>query len=94
MIGEVAARVGVPVRLGGRSYDFGHAVRGVQFSLDEGETWTTHPTPDTNDYQPVDWTFSFEPQREGVYRLFARSINDEGLTSPEAALVVVRAQRV
>ena len=91
MIGEVAARVGAPVRLTGRSYDFDHAVRGVQFSLDEGATWTTHPTPGTNDYQPVDWTFSFEPQQAGTYRLLVRSVNDEGAVSPEAAYAVVRA---
>lgn len=93
MIGEVEARVGVPVLLSGRSYDFGHAVCGVQFSLDEGATWTTHPTPGTNDFQPVDWTFSFKPQQEGTYRLLARSVNDVGRVSPEAAFAVVRASK-
>ena len=55
MIGEVAARAGRAVVITGRSYDLGHAVSGVQFSLNEGASWTTYPFEDTNDY-PVSYT--------------------------------------
>lgn len=91
MIGEVAARAGRPVVITGRSYDLGHALSGVQFSLNEGESWSTYPFEGTNDYQPVDWSFEFLPLRAGEYRLWVRSVNDEGAASPEAAFAVIRA---
>lgn len=91
MIGDVAARAGRPVVITGRSYDLGHAVSGVQFSLNEGASWTTYLFENTNDYQPVDWSFEFQPPRVGEYRLWVRSVNDAGATSPEAALAVIRA---
>lgn len=91
MIGEVAARAGRSVVITGRSYDLGHAVSGVQFSLNEGDSWTTYPIEDANDYQPVDWSFEFRPPRAGEYRLWVRSVNDAGATSPEAAFAVIRA---
>ena len=73
MIGDVAARAGRPVVITGRSYDLGHAVSGVQFSLNEGASWTTYPFENTNDYQPVDWSFEFQPPRVGEYRLWVRA---------------------
>lgn len=91
MIGEVSARVGSPIALIGRAYDLGHVIQGVQFSLDEGHSWTTYPVRGANDYQPVDWSLSFTPPRRGLYRFWIRSVNDIGATSPEAAYVAVHA---
>lgn len=91
MIGEVSARVGSPIELTGRAYDLGHAIQGVQFSLDEGCSWTTYGVQGANDYQPVDWSFSFTPPRQGLYQFLIRSVNELGATSPEAAYVAVRA---
>lgn len=90
MIGEVAARVGSPVVIKGRSYDFGRAVKGVQFSLNEGDSWTTYPLEGMNDYQLVDWSFEFLLPQPGEYRLLVRSVNAEGTVSPEPAYATVR----
>lgn len=87
MIPRVYGQVGKAVRFKGSAYDFGHAVRAIQFSLDDGEHWTIYETPHTNDYQNVGWTFDYVPEQKGLYTLEIRSMNDCGKTSPEAAFV-------
>ena len=56
----------------------------VQFSLDDGEHWTTYDVSDSTDELWVHWTFSYTPERPGLYRLLVRSVNDEGAVSPLA----------
>lgn len=85
MIPRTEGRVGVPVRFKGTAYDFGHAISAIQFSLDDGEHWTTYETPNTNDYQNLTWTFDYTPEKPGFYVLRIRSVNDAGDVSPESA---------
>lgn len=85
MIPRTYGRVGQPVHFAGSAYDFGHAIRAIEFSLDEGAHWTRYDTPDTNDYQNLTWTFDYTPEKAGLYVLRVRSVNDEGVCSPEAA---------
>lgn len=85
MIYRAEGTVGIPVRFKGSAYDFGHAIRAVQFSLDDGEHWTTYETPGTNDCQNLSWTFDYTPELPGDYVLRVRSMNDAGEVSPEAA---------
>lgn len=89
MISRLYGQVGKPLQLKGNAYDFGHAVSAIQFSLDDGEHWTTYETPDTNDYQNVTWTFEWTPEQAGFYVMKIRSMNDAGETSPEAAFVEI-----
>lgn len=89
MIPRTYGHVGKTIRFKGSAYDFGHAVRAIQFSLDEGKNWTTYETPDTNDYQNVTWTFDWVPEKAGFYVLRVRSVNDEGTTSPESAFAEI-----
>lgn len=85
MIPRTEGHVGVPVRFKGTAYDFGHAIAAIQFSLDDGEHWTTYETPGTNDYQNLTWTFDYTPEQPGNYVLRIRSVNDRGDVSPESA---------
>ena len=87
MIPQVRGTVGHPVRLEGYAYDFGRAVSAVQFSLNDGATWTTYETPGTNDYPNLSWSFEYVPQRAGFYRMLVRSVNDRGEPSPQSAVV-------
>lgn len=87
MIPPVQGRAGEPLRLKGTAYDFGHRIAAIQFSLDEGENWTTQPTDGTNDYQTVTWTFDFTPPRAGMYRMQVRSVNERGEASPHPAFI-------
>lgn len=89
MIPRTYGHVGKTIRFKGSAYDFGHAVRAIQFSLDEGKNWTTYETPDTNDYQNVTWTFDWVPEQAGFYVLRVRSVNDEGAASPESAFAEI-----
>lgn len=89
MIAPVYATAGRPVRLKGTAYDFGHAISAIQFSLDDGQNWTTYDTCGTNDYQNLTWSFEWTPERPGTYTLLVRSVNDRGEASPESAYVHV-----
>lgn len=80
------------MKLEGYAIDCGHAITGVEFSLDDGEHWTLYETPGTNDYQRVSWQFSFVPERPGSYGLKVRSINDEGKPSPRCDYLEIRAR--
>lgn len=92
MIPRIFGKVGEPVRFKGNAYDFGHSISAIQFSLDDGEHWTTYATPDTNDYQNVVWTFDYTPERPGLYILRVRSVNDRGEHSPESAYAELLAE--
>lgn len=87
MIGAVRGRVGEPVRLRGYAYDFGRTVAAVEFSLNEGRTWTRYETPGTNDYQTLTWTFDYTPEQPGTHCLLVRSVNDAGEASGQPARV-------
>lgn len=89
MIPRTYGHVGRQIRFQGNAYDFGHAVCAIQFSLDDGEHWTTYETPGTNDYQNLAWTFDWTPERAGFYTLRVRSVNDRGDASPEAAFAEI-----
>lgn len=84
MIPRMCCRLGEKVTFRGTAADFDHAIRAIEFSLDEGRNWTRYETPGTNDYQNVSWEFTYEPERSGLHMLHVRSVNDEGAASPEA----------
>lgn len=93
MLPRIECTVGKPVTLRGYAIDVGHAISAIQLSLDGGEHWTEYPTDGTNDYQRVNWSFEYVPQREGFFTMLIRSINDAGAASPECDSVelIVRA---
>ncbi|MEE8716866.1 MAG: hypothetical protein SOI26_03065 [Coriobacteriales bacterium] len=83
MIPPVYASVGESVTLEGYAIDYGRRIAQVQFSLDEGDHWTTYETPGTTDERWVHWTFAYTPEQPGDYRLAVRSVNEDGRPSPE-----------
>lgn len=84
MMPRMHCKLGERVTLRGTATDFDHAIRAIEFSLDEGRNWTRYETPGTNDYQNVSWEFAYEPKKLGLHVLRVRSVNDEGSASPEA----------
>lgn len=87
MIGQVGAVVGSPVLFTGYAGDYDKAICGVQYSLDNGRTWTTYDTPGTTAERNLYWQFSYTPQVAGRYQLLIRSINEDGQVSPTPARV-------
>lgn len=71
-------RVGEPISFEGYADDFEHAVAGVQFSLDDGVSWTTYPTEGVREDRGVRWTFAYTPQVPGRYLLKARAVDAAG----------------
>ena len=73
--------VGEPVVFEGYADDFEHNIAAVQFSLDDGASWTAYPTQGARSDRGVRWTFSYTPQRAGRYLLKARAVDGRGAPS-------------
>lgn len=89
MIGTVRGEAGRPVTVEGYAQDFGFPVAAVQFSCDDGGTWTTYDTPDAADDRNVNWAFTFTPPRSGRYDLLVRAVSADGRATPQPARVAV-----
>ena len=89
MIGELRASLGQPIKIAGYAQDFEAPIAAVQFSCDEGKTWTTYLTNDTDPDCNVNWSFSFTPPQTGIYRLLVRALGSDGRVSPKPASVIV-----
>lgn len=89
MIAPIRAILGAPVELRGYAQNFDAPVRAVQFSCDDGETWTTFETPGAEASLNVNWSFSFTPPAAGSYRLLVRAVTSNGAVTPEAAVVPI-----
>ncbi len=74
--------VGEPIAFDGYVDDFAHRVSAIQFSLDDGATWTTYETAETVADKGVNWHFIYTPTHPGCYLLKARAIDGEGNASP------------
>ena len=74
-------RVGEPVTFDGYVDDFDRNVAAMQFSLDDGATWTTYETRGTVADKGVNWHFTYIPTQPGRYLLKARAIDGEGNAS-------------
>ncbi|MEC4273693.1 molybdopterin-dependent oxidoreductase [Adlercreutzia sp. R25] len=48
----------------------------VEFSMDNGKTWTRYETPNTEKDKWVYWHFGFTPQEKGAYVLSVRAVSD------------------
>ncbi len=72
-------RVGEPIEFEGYADDFENSVAGVQFSLDDGASWTTYPTEGVREDRGVRWMFAYTPQVPGRYLLKARAVDGRGV---------------
>lgn len=84
MIAPMHVETGKPVTFTGYADDYGNQIAAVQFSLDDGESWTSYDVSDSSPDLWVHWTFTYTPETPGAYRLLVRSVRDDGKTSPVA----------
>ena len=73
--------VGEPVVFDGYVDDFENNIAAMQFSLDDGATWTTYQTQGVTADKGVNWHFSYTPTRPGRYLLKARAVDGAGNAS-------------
>lgn len=92
MIGTIFATAGEPVLLQGVASDYDKAISAIEFSLDEGESWTRYDTFETCSGKSLYWSFEYMPKRIGQYKFLIRSVNELGHASPEPSCVTVLVQ--
>lgn len=71
----------------GYADDYGTPITAIEFSMDDGKTWTVCETPDANAENWICWTFDWKAENAGDYKMTIRARNSEGETSPLAASV-------
>lgn len=84
MIAPMQVEVGRPVTFTGYADDYGTPIVAVEFSFDDGESWTAYDVSDASPDLWVHWEFTYTPEQAGTYRLLVRSRTDDGRTSPIA----------
>lgn len=89
MIGQLTCRVGEKLQLSGYANDFDRSICAIEFSLNEGKSWTIYPTPGTESDLNLYWSFDFTPTEPGTYEMLIRSVNSLGETSPIPARVTI-----
>jgi hypothetical protein len=87
MISKITGTVGKPLTIAGYANDYDKRIIAVQFSLDDGETWTTYETPGTVPDKNLYWKFEYVPEQPGDYQLLVRSVNEDGVPSPIPAAI-------
>ena len=80
--------VGKTMTFEGYADDFRDAIVAIEFSLDDGATWTTYSTPKTTTDRWVYWHFGYTPDQPGAYKMSVRARTASGKVSPMAANVV------
>lgn len=80
--------VGDQISFEGYADDCGVPVTAVEFSLDNGETWTTFDTSSANSQDWVYWHFDYTANQAGIFKLDVRAVTEDGVVSPLASSVV------
>jgi len=87
MIEPISGAVGTAITFNGYADDYDKAIKAVQFSLDNGETWNEFATEGASSKRWVYWSFSYTPECAGNYTLRVRAVNEDGKASPVSDLV-------
>ena len=88
--GEIL-EAGVEHEFEGYADAFDTQITAVEFSLDNGKTWTRYETPDSDLTRWVYWHFKFTPE-EGSYVLSVRAVTADGEVGYVADSVMFNAQ--
>lgn len=83
---EHVGRMGEPMLFEGWADDYDKRIVAVEFSLDGGASWTRHDTSGTDAVRWVWWTFEWVPEESGMFQMMVRAVNEDGKTSPIAAV--------
>lgn len=87
---EFVGTVGKPMLFEGWADDYDKRIVAIEFSLDEGKSWTRHETPAADAVRWVWWRFEWEPDVPGDYTMYVRAVNEDGTASPHPAVHSLR----
>lgn len=76
---------GRPIEFTGYVDDFDRTICAMEFSLDDGESWTAYPTASVDKSRGVNWRFVYTPEVSGRYLLKVRPVTEDGEPSPLVA---------
>ncbi len=76
---------GRPIEFAGYVDDFDRTIRAMEFSLDDGASWTAYPTEAVDKSRGVNWRFVYTPPQAGRYLLKVRPVTEDGEPSPLVA---------
>lgn len=87
-------KAGEPFTFEGYADGWTNQIVAVEFSFDNGETWTRFDTPGTNTEQWVTWSFTWTPEagKDTAYVLSARAVLADGTTTAEPMRIMVNAK--
>ncbi len=69
---------GRPIEFSGYVDDFDRAICAMEFSLDDGASWTAYPTAAVDKSRGVNWQFVYTPEQPGRYLLKVRPVTEDG----------------
>ena len=83
---------GKPFTFSGYADAFDRKMKTIEFSMDNGETWTSFDVGEVDPAKWIWWNFTFTPEKEGAYVLSVRGTTEDGDVSYRAHEVLVNAK--
>lgn len=83
---------GQPYTFNGYADAYDEKITSVEFSMDQGKTWTKFDIADMDPNKALWWTFTWTPPEAGAYCLSVRATTESGLVSPYVQTVMVNAK--
>ena len=81
-----------PYTFEGYAHALGKKITAVEFSFDQGKTWTSYPVENADVSRWVYWHFTWTPPQEGSYVIMIRSVDEDGHQSPEPIEKLINAR--
>ena len=78
-------KTGDQITFEGVADDLGSPIVAVEFSFDEGASWTSCATTDATADKWVNWSFTTSFEEKGDYQMIARAKTADGMVSPLTA---------
>lgn len=74
-------KTGEPHTFNGYADAFNEKIASIEFSMDQGKTWTKYDVGDTDPRQLLTWTFTYTPEMDGSYVMTVRATTETGRVS-------------
>ena len=85
-------KTGEPYEFTGYASSWDEAVVAIEFSMDDGRTWTQYDTSSASKDNWILWSFTFTPETDSAYVLAIRGVSDTGRVSEEPIEVLFNAK--